>query len=183
LDPIGSLYIAELFHIWVIDQNGVIKRYAGSDGIALGDGGPALDAHLTAAAGLTFASDGTLFFIDNVNIRKVTPQASSPQLLATEAVGSAAMAARALSAGLGGPNDVAVRTRWQSLHPDIFQPRATRWPGRRHHDHRGERTPGFNGDNNLPIKTNFGAPAAVAIGSDGAIYISSNLRVRKIASA
>ncbi|MBL7500465.1 protein kinase [Frankia sp. CNm7] len=78
-DGYGNLYLADGFHnrIRRIDTKGVITTVAGTgvEGFA-GDGGPATRAFLDYPSDLTIGPDGSLYFIDegNVRIRRVTPQ-------------------------------------------------------------------------------------------------------------
>jgi len=105
--PDGRLFISDAGHVWVVDQNGVINAYAGAGGGFSGDGGPALQAGANPS-GMAFSSDGTLFFVDNTRVRKVTPQG----IISTVAgPGNGAFngdGGPALSAGLDGPRDVTV---------------------------------------------------------------------------
>ena len=106
--PDGRVFISDAKRIWVVDQNGVINAYAGADALFGGDGGPALQAGLQSPNGMAFTADGTLFFVDNDRIRKVTPQG----IISTVAgPGNGAFngdGGPALSAGLDGPRDVTV---------------------------------------------------------------------------
>ena len=106
--PDGRVFISDAKHIWVVDQNGVINAYAGADALFGGDGGPALQAGLQSPSGMAFTTDGTLFFVDNDRIRKVTPQG----IITTVAgPGNGAFngdGGPALSAGLDGPRDLTV---------------------------------------------------------------------------
>ena len=76
LDSAGNLYIAD-------DGNGVVRMVAAKTGTittvagnptapALGDGGPATSAQLTAPAGLALDAAGDLYIADQYRVRKVT---------------------------------------------------------------------------------------------------------------
>ena len=108
--PDGRVFISDAKRIWVVDQNGVINAYAGSDALFGGDGGPALQAGLASPSGMAFASEGTLFFVDANQIRKVTPQGII-STVAGPGPGNGSFSGDggpALSAGLDAPRDVAV---------------------------------------------------------------------------
>ncbi len=108
--PDGRVFISDAKRIWVVDQNGVINAYAGSDALTGGDGGPALQAGLASPSGMSFSSDGTLFFVDANSIRKVTPQGII-STVAGPGPGNGSFSGDggpALSAGLDAPRDVTV---------------------------------------------------------------------------
>ena len=108
--PDGRVFISDAKRIWVVDQNGVINAYAGSSTITGGDGGPALQAGLASPSGMSFSSDGTLFFVDANSIRKVTPQGII-STVAGPGPGNGSFSGDggpALSAGLDAPRDVTV---------------------------------------------------------------------------
>jgi RHS repeat-associated protein len=108
--PDGRVFISDAKRIWVVDQNGVINAYAGSDALTGGDGGPALQAGLASPSGMSFSSEGTLFFVDANSIRKVTPQGII-STVAGPGPGNGSFSGDggpALSAGLDAPRDVTV---------------------------------------------------------------------------
>jgi len=108
--PDGRVFISDAKRIWVVDQNGVINAYAGSDALTGGDGGPALQAGLASPSGMSFSSDGTLFFVDANSIRKVTAQGII-STVAGPGPGNGSFSGDggpALSAGLDAPRDVTV---------------------------------------------------------------------------
>jgi RHS repeat-associated protein len=106
--PDGRVFISDSKNIWVVDQNGVINAYAGGAPLFGGDGGPALQAGLQSPTGMAFQSDGTLVFVDNDRIRKVTPQGII-STVAGPGPGNGSFSGDggpALSAGLDAPRDV-----------------------------------------------------------------------------
>jgi DNA-binding CsgD family transcriptional regulator/sugar lactone lactonase YvrE len=78
-DQRGYVYIADSGNnrIRKVDKSGVIRPSAGTGGFYGdgGDGGPALQAHLSFPFGVAIARDGTLFISDTGNnrLREVTP--------------------------------------------------------------------------------------------------------------
>ena len=105
--PDGRLFISDAGHVWVVDQNGVINAYAGAGGGFSGDGGPALQAGVNPS-GMAFSSDGTLFFVDNTRVRKVTPQGIISTVAGPGNGAFSGDGGPALSAGLDAPRDVTV---------------------------------------------------------------------------
>ena len=78
LDPNGALYIAEngvgRHRIRRVDSSGIIGLFAGAGAFGYsGDGGPATQAELSTVGDMTFAADGTLYFVDGCRIRAVDP--------------------------------------------------------------------------------------------------------------
>jgi DNA-binding CsgD family transcriptional regulator/sugar lactone lactonase YvrE len=88
-DQRGYLYIADSGNNLIrrVDKNGVIGRFAGAGGFYAdgGDGGPALQAHLSFPFGVAIARDGTLFVADTGNnrLREVTPSGQIEALAGT----------------------------------------------------------------------------------------------------
>ena len=105
--PDGRLFISDAGHVWVVDQNGVINAYAGAGGGFSGDGGPALQAGVNPS-GMAFSSDGTLYFVDNTRVRKVTPQGIISTVAGPGNGAFSGDGGPALSAGLDAPRDVTV---------------------------------------------------------------------------
>jgi uncharacterized protein (TIGR03437 family) len=74
VDGAGNLYISDgLPRIRRVTPNGIIDTYAGT-GIAgfSGDGGPAANAQLSAAAGIGADAAGNLYIADGLRVRKVS---------------------------------------------------------------------------------------------------------------
>jgi RHS repeat-associated protein len=106
--PDGRVFISDAKHIWVVDQNGVINAYAGASVNFGGDGGPALQAGLASPSGMAFSSDGTLFFVDNDRVRKVTPQGIISTVAGPGNGAFSGDGGPATSAGLEAPRDITV---------------------------------------------------------------------------
>jgi len=72
VDNAGNVYISEGNRIRRVDTNGIIHIVAGLENGDLGftgDGGPATAAQLDGPLGMTFDSEGNLYFADNQNFR------------------------------------------------------------------------------------------------------------------
>jgi len=147
----------------------IINTVAGG-GEALGDGGPATQAQLVNPSGLAIAPDGTMYIADRNQhrIRKVDPDGT----ISTFAT------------GLNSPEDV-------TLAPDGSLYIADTW------SHRilwvspdglsitivaGSGVKGFCGDGGPAEDACLFAPAGIAVGPDGSLYIADkeNNRIRKV---
>jgi sugar lactone lactonase YvrE len=75
VDGACNLYILDIFRIRKVSPDGTITTVAGNGTYGYsGDGGPAVDAQMTAgAAGAAVDGGGNLFFLDSGRIRKVSP--------------------------------------------------------------------------------------------------------------
>jgi sugar lactone lactonase YvrE len=75
VDGAGNLYILDIFRIRKVSPDGTITTVAGNGTYGYsGDGGPAIDAQMSAgAAGAAVDGAGNLFFLDSGRIRKVSP--------------------------------------------------------------------------------------------------------------
>ena len=71
-DPSGNLYVADSRdgHLCKIDTRGIFTNVAGNGQYGMGgDGGPALSALIQGPTALTQTPDGTIYFLDTLNIR------------------------------------------------------------------------------------------------------------------
>jgi sugar lactone lactonase YvrE len=124
IDPRGSLYIADSGNnrIRKVDALGVITTVAGGGKYYddRGDGGAAVDARLSFPFGVAVHDNGTLFVADTGNnrVRMITPSGRILALAGTHAAGFAGDGGRAASAGLSGPEAVAVRADGRLLIAD-----------------------------------------------------------------
>jgi sugar lactone lactonase YvrE len=113
-DKRGYLYIADSGNNRVrrVDRSGVIGPAAGTGGFYgdAGDGGPALQAHLSFPFGVAIARDGTLFISDTGNnrVREVTPSGQIQALAGTGQGGFAGDGGAASRAEFSAPEGIAV---------------------------------------------------------------------------
>ena len=112
LDNRGNLYIADTQNnrIRKVDTFGIITTVAGSGaGGDSGDGGPALQAHLSIPFGVAVAADGTLVIADTGNnrLREVTPWHQILALAGAKQAGFAGDNRPAIAAELSEPEGVA----------------------------------------------------------------------------
>ena len=78
VDSAGNIFISDSANsrIRKVDTSGVVNTYAGTGANgASGDGGPAVKAQVSQPCGITFDSEGNMYFADrlNVKIRKISP--------------------------------------------------------------------------------------------------------------
>jgi trimeric autotransporter adhesin len=115
-DQRGYLYIADSGNNRVrkVDRSGVIGPAAGAGGFYGddGDGGPALQAHLSFPFGVAIARDGTLYISDTGNnrVREVLPSGQIQALGGTGQGGFAGDGGAAGDAQLGAPEGIAIDT-------------------------------------------------------------------------
>jgi DNA-binding CsgD family transcriptional regulator/sugar lactone lactonase YvrE len=113
-DQRGYLYIADSGNnrIRMVDKSGVIRAVAGAGGFYGddGDGGPALQAHLSFPFGVAIAHDGTLFISDTGNnrVRQVTPSGQIQALAGTGQGGFTGDGGAASRAEFSAPEGIAV---------------------------------------------------------------------------
>jgi len=110
VSPDGLVYIADWEHhrIRRITANGLIETIAG-DGVgeSSGDGGPAVQARLREPKSLAFSSDGSLFVLEALRVRRIDPDG----IITTIAGGPAAYSpdvGLALDAGIASASRIAV---------------------------------------------------------------------------
>jgi DNA-binding CsgD family transcriptional regulator/sugar lactone lactonase YvrE len=113
-DQRGYVYIADSANnrIRKVDRSGVISPVAGTGGFYgdAGDGGPALQAHLSFPFGVAIARDGTLFISDTGNnrVREVTPSGKIQALAGTGQGGFTGDGWAASLAELSAPEGIAL---------------------------------------------------------------------------
>jgi DNA-binding CsgD family transcriptional regulator/sugar lactone lactonase YvrE len=113
-DRRGYVYIADSGNnrIRKVDRSGVISPVAGTGGFYgdAGDGGPALQAHLSFPFGVAIAHDGNLFISDTGNnrVRQVTPSGQIQALAGTGQGGFSGDGGAAGSAELSAPEGIAL---------------------------------------------------------------------------
>jgi sugar lactone lactonase YvrE len=120
VDACGDLFIADTGNnrIREINTNGIIMTVAGTNSAGFaGDGGPAVDAKLSAPVGVAVDAAGNLFIADmsNNRVRKVGPNGIITTFAGTNAAGFSGDGGAATNARLDKPYGVAV-----DAYDDIF---------------------------------------------------------------
>jgi sugar lactone lactonase YvrE len=187
-DRAGALFIAENGNNRVrkVDANGIITTVAG-DGRAgfSGDGGPAAAASVESPSGVAVDGDGALYIAQSGpihRIRKVDRNGVISTVAGNGTAGFTGDGGPATNAGLNVPIAVAVDASGNIYIAEL------------HHRVRkvdargiittvaGDGTGGFTGDGGPAIAARLNAPVALAVTSDGTLFIADwgNQRVRKV---
>lgn len=128
-DQRGYLYVADSGNNLIrrVDKNGVISRFAGAGGFYAdgGDGGPALQAHLSFPFGVAVARDGTVFIADTGNnrLRQVTPSGQIEALAGTGQSGFTGDGGSASQAEFSAPEGIALDAAGDLLVADTINQR------------------------------------------------------------
>ncbi len=191
----GNVFIAEGNRVHRVGSGGLITTIAGTPGAGSfsGDGGPALGASLSQAAGVAVDAQGNVYIADRFNyrIRRVgldgvisTFAGSGPTQLTNTSIGG--------FSGDGGPATQALLNPGPGVAVD---PRGIVYiPDTGNHRIRrvgldgvistlaGNGLTGFSGDGGPATQARLDLPSGVAVGPDGAIYIAdaNNHRIRRV---
>lgn len=190
LDQRGNLYVSEAgaYRIRKVDSRGIITTVAGIGRRGFsGEGGPAVQAGISAPHDLVLDEKGNLYFTDSFNhrIRKVDTRGIIASIAGTGKSGGSGDGGPALKAELNNPQGIAIDHEGNLLVADTFNHVIRRI------DKGGMITtiagskPGYGGDGGPAINALLSIPYAVEEAPDGTIYISDsgNSRIRKIDSA
>ncbi len=168
-DSGGVLWIADTsnFRVRKVDGSGIISSVAGNSGWSYaGDGGPALNAQLSAISGLALDASGNLFIADtnNVRIRKVTAADGKISTVAGDGImGSAGDGGAATSAELFSPSSVAVDSTGVIYIGDLGKVRKV----------------GATGAISIAMTTTAGRTPFVAVDAADNLYVADSNRIRK----
>ncbi len=185
IDQDGSLYIADYGNnrIRKVDPNGIITTVAGSDNIALGDNGPAIQASLNSPVGIALGPDGSLYIADasDARIRKVDANGIITTVAGNGVWGYSGDGQPAMQAQLAFPTDVALgpdgslyitdgdNNNIRKVNPQgIITTLA------------GSGSAGFSGDGGPPQQASLNFPTSIALSTDGTLYVddAGNDRIR-----
>ncbi len=184
----GSVYIADFGpnRIRRVGADGIITTVAGNGTIGFsGDGGPATTASLHFPTSVALAPDGSLYFVDSVNlrIRRVGLDGIITTVAGNGTIGSSGDGGPATAASLALPVGVAVGTDGSLYIADTGSGRIRRVGA----DGiittvAGNGTYGFSGDGGSATAASLAGPGGVAVSADGSVYFadSGNNRVRRV---
>ena len=179
LGPAGELYIADSYldSILRLDEAGTISTFVGLGQPALdGPGGAAVD------------SSGNVFIADRSSNRilKIDAAGVVTTVAGSGEHGDSGDGGPATDAEFSFPNDVAVGADGTLYIADSFNHRIRKVdPAGSVTTLAGTGEPGFGGDGGPAAAAIFNFPAAVAVGTDRAVYVADkgNRRIRKIDAA
>ncbi|MFN0091646.1 MAG: SBBP repeat-containing protein [Acidimicrobiales bacterium] len=183
VDAAGNVFLAQYYAnvIFKIDVRGVITRFAGAGATACngpnacfsGDGGPADQAKLFGPVGMTFDDAGALVFVDdqNARIRKVDAQG-----VITTVAGNGEKTFRdglAPSASFHDPDDVVADGVGALYVTDYYNSRVRKVAAGRVSTIAGGGGDRNSGDGGPAAAASVATPTGIALGLDGALYVSS----------
>jgi uncharacterized protein (TIGR03437 family) len=190
LDAAGNLYIADQANnrIRKVSLDGTITTVAGNGQRGFsGDGGPAVEAQLGAAADVGVDAVGNLYIADPVNqrIRKVSPDGIISTVAGSGQRASGGDGGPASEAQLNLPGGVAVDAAGNLYIADSSNFRIRRVTA----DGiittvAGSGTPGFSGDGGPAEQAQIGLLRGIATDVDGALLIAdaANQRIRRVSA-
>ena len=187
----GTLFISDLetHRVRAVTKQGVIRTVAGSDTAGFsGDGGLATKALLDSPLGLAVDGDGVLYIADSGNsrIRAVDTAGNINTIAGTGDAGFSGDGGPATAAKLSTPTDVAVGPADKLYIADANNNRirVVDLAGGNISTFAGSGTSGFSGDGGPATQAELNNPSAVAVHSDGTVYITESLnnRIRKVST-
>lgn len=201
VDQQGALYVADgNANVQKISADGPVSTVAGNGRSGYsGDGGPAISAQLSYPSGVAVDNNGNLFIADRINyrIRKVSANGTiatvagdgTGTFLADCSSSRYAVTAndgRAGSAQLRYPLGVAVDRDGNLLIADTADNRVSKVsPDGIITTVAGTGSCGFSGDGGPAVSAQLHGPVAVAVGSNGSVFIvdDGNHRIREVSSS
>jgi RHS repeat-associated protein len=186
--PDGSLYIADSANhrIRRVAHDGIITTVAGNGSYGYsGDNGPATQAQLNGPLGIAVGSDGSLHIADSSNdrIRRVSPAGIITTMAGGGPYRYVGDGGPATQAYLQYPQGLAVGPDSSLYIADYFNDRVRRiGPDGIITTVAGTGTSGSSGDGGPATQARIDGPMAVAVGSDGSLYIadSGNDCIRRV---
>ena len=187
VDQQGNVLIADTGDNRVrrLDANGIITTVAGTGQLGWsGDGGPAIQAELSAPEGLALDPQGDLFIADSGNerIRKIT-NGIITTIAGDGSSGFSGDGGPGLKARLNIPLGLAVDSRGNLYFADTANDRVRKLDlSDTITTVAGDGRAGFGGDSQPASAAMLNLPVAVAVGSSGDLYIAdaSNNRIRAV---
>ena len=187
--PVGTVLIADAGNVRVraVGLDGTITTVAGNGTHGYsGDGGPANGAELNEPIGVATAADGSVVVADSLNhvVRRIDAGGTIHIVAGTPGVaGGDGDGGPALSAHLQFPTGVAVDRKGVIYVADNGNNRVRKITvDGRITTIAGTGVAGYSGDGGPATKATLHAPASVAVGGDGSIFVadSTNNSVRQV---
>jgi trimeric autotransporter adhesin len=191
VDSAGNLYIATYAdnRIRVVNSKGIISTFAGNSASGFtGDGGPALNAQLSAPRGICLDSSANLYFADRWNnrIRKIAAGVVGGTITTIAGSGQGNYGGdggAAVSAQFSDPSGAAVDNAGNVYISDLLNNRVrVVSPNGTINTYAGNGVAGFAGDGGAATSAQLNQPAGLAVDSSGNLYIadSNNSVIRKV---
>jgi sugar lactone lactonase YvrE len=187
VDTVGNLYIADTSNnrIRKVDTNGVITTFAGNGMAAFaGDGGPAVNASLSAPSSVALDTVGNLYIADTSNnrVRKVDPNGVITTLAGNGMATFAGDGGLAVNASLSAPSNVALDTVGNLYIADTSNRIRKVNTNGAITTFAGNGMAAFAGDNGLAVNASLNFPMGIAVDANGSLYIAdtANSRIRKV---
>lgn len=183
VDGQGNLYIADWYRVRKVSPGGTITTIAGSNGIYLGDGGPATSAALNTPTAVAVDGQGNVFITDTEHqlVRKVSPDGIITTLAGTGGFGFSGDGGPATSAELRDPDGVAVDGEGNVYIADSGNNRVRKVsPDGTISTVAGTGTAGLSGDGGPATSAELYYPSGVAVDGQGRLYIYQICEIRKV---
>ncbi|KOG76088.1 NHL domain-containing protein [Streptomyces varsoviensis] len=188
VDRAGTLYLSEFSNhrIRKVASDGKVGTYAGTGGAGGGgDGGPAVSAELNCPREVALGPSGALYIADagNHRVRKVAADGTISTFAGTGAAGFSGDGGRATAAQLDRPYGVALDSVGAVYIAEYNSHRVRKVAvDGTISTIAGTGVPGFAGDGGPAVSAQLNHPYAVAVDSEGVVYIADadNHRVRRV---
>jgi RHS repeat-associated protein len=189
--PDGSVYVADTGdnRVRKVAPDGTITTVVGTGTAGFGgDGGPATQAELNAPGGIAVGADGSLYVADTANnrVRRVAPGGTITTVAGTGVAGFGGDGMPATQAELSGPLGLALGPDGSLYVADTGNNRVRRvGTDGLITTVAGNGTAGLAGDGSQATQAELNAPAGVAVGPDGSLYVADtgNNRIRQVGLA
>ncbi|HTX34442.1 MAG TPA: NHL repeat-containing protein, partial [Bryobacteraceae bacterium] len=188
IDAGGNVYIADQYNdaIRKVNRAGIITTVAGNGTSGFsGDGGPATSASLDLPYGVAIDPAGNIYVSEQNNrrVRRVSVSGTISTVVGNGISNFAGDGGQATQAALDFPSGVKVDSLGNLFIADSMNHRVRKvTPAGTITTVAGNGTAGFSGDGGAAASAQLNTPVAVAIDSNGNIYISdqANNRVRRV---
>jgi uncharacterized protein (TIGR03437 family) len=186
-DNAGNFYFTDSGNgrIRKVDASGTISTVAGGAANGLGDGGPAINAHLSNPVGLAIDSGGNLYVaeVDGNRVRKVSAAGIITTIAGSGAPGFSGDGGPAASATLNNPHGVGVDSAGNVYITDTLNARVRKVnTAGMISTIAGNGQVGSTGGGGSATSASFASPWDVKVDGSGNIYVSDwqSYRVRKV---